>query len=327
MALELITGTPGSGKTLSAVTRIKQALESNPDLLVLSNIDGLQLPHESLDDFLSDVPKTFDVAYFEQYLQGRHALIVIDECQRYFSTQRRYPDSVWYFFEYHRHLGLDILLLTQSIKSLHPRLVALLETHTRYSGQRWRVGNVLRGVVYDPSTREPIGKSAVKLDKQVFSLYRSATVSQGLAMRKSQWAKFVIPAVLLTVGGLVSAPLVLGWTLGPETEPDSSIASSPSVSRPSPTLPGPRLIPNPATWRDRLNNYRIQVESGSIPSGCSVVTPDFVRCGPFPPSAADVEGSICRGSLCMVYLQRARPASGHASGDGRKLLDLDPTGT
>jgi len=106
--LTLITGVPGAGKTLYALNLVKGRAESEKRAVYVNGVSELTLPWEPLDDpqKWAEVPSG--------------SIVVIDEAQRVFrprGTGSAVP--VWVArLETHRHMGLDIVLITQ-----HPMLI------------------------------------------------------------------------------------------------------------------------------------------------------------------------------------------------------------
>jgi hypothetical protein len=60
------------------------------------------------------------------FLQGKKLYIVMDECQLFFYYYKDDP-KVLFFLQYHRHLSVDILLITQTPKSLPAKVFELSE--------------------------------------------------------------------------------------------------------------------------------------------------------------------------------------------------------
>ncbi|MDO4768874.1 MAG: zonular occludens toxin domain-containing protein [Brachymonas sp.] len=107
----LITGTPGSGKTLYTVSELlNKQFKDRP--LYINGIPDLLIPHEPLSD--EDLQHWFD---------GRvqtNGVICIDEVQRLWrprSSTSAVPDHIAKL-ETHRHQGLDFVIITQ-----HPQLI------------------------------------------------------------------------------------------------------------------------------------------------------------------------------------------------------------
>ena len=74
-SITLITGLPGSGKTLRAVKFCKEAVDRG-EVLFVSNLNGLKLPHIPFED-----PRQW-----RELPKG--AVLVIDEAQQFFRTRR-----------------------------------------------------------------------------------------------------------------------------------------------------------------------------------------------------------------------------------------------
>jgi hypothetical protein len=137
--ITVVYGVPGSGKTYYAVHWIKRrCLESSDvffrvrsDVLLITNL-ALRLDSNEnyiyLEDF-HDFAKYMDVDFWKanfHLLQGRKVVFVVDECQRFFYFYGS-DVKVLYFLQYHRHLGMDILLITQTPKSLPAKVFELSE--------------------------------------------------------------------------------------------------------------------------------------------------------------------------------------------------------
>lgn len=172
--MTLITGTPGSGKTLYAVSRIIE--EAAKGRLIFSNIDGLSVPgvHPMPDDL--DWRNTPD-----------GSLVVYDEAQQHEMFKNigkgNSKEPIVSDMEVHRHTGHDLIFITQ-----HPRLISShirsligehINVHRPYgapiaSAYRW-------GVCEDnPNTKTAQNRAEasfkVPFKKEWFRFYKSATM-------------------------------------------------------------------------------------------------------------------------------------------------------
>lgn len=176
----IVDGAPGSGKTYYGVNYLKkycqfdklyQTIDLQHDVMLITNIDDIKIPHISFDDFLSSGFINYEKCKNFMIERGyKHGIFLIDEAQKYFSNLR--DNDIFYFFEAHRHLGLDIFLFCPSASTLPRRLVSLAE----YLMNAQTRTKQLVGFQYtkrDVSTGEKIGTVFLKTDKQVFQLYRS----------------------------------------------------------------------------------------------------------------------------------------------------------
>jgi hypothetical protein len=137
--ITVITGTPGTGKTYYMVWLLKKkALEEGDvfyrvrrDVLLITNIK-LNLEDsenyvfiENFDDFVPYM----DVDFWRSNLnalQGRKVIFAIDEAQALFAKHKD-NDKLMYFLQYHRHVGIDLYLLTQTAKSIPAKVYELSE--------------------------------------------------------------------------------------------------------------------------------------------------------------------------------------------------------
>lgn len=111
--IENVTGLPGSGKTLITLVRVKELAEKENRPVYFNGIPDLKLPWIELD-------KGED-----WYKVPPGSIVVIDEAQRVFRPRAagsQVPEHVEKL-ETHRHLGIDLILITQ-----HPML---LDTNVR----------------------------------------------------------------------------------------------------------------------------------------------------------------------------------------------------
>ena len=107
--IRLITGTPGSGKTLYTVSEIMKVIEKTPERPIFSDIKGLRI------DGVQEAPDDWRTA-------PDGALIIYDECQyrtQYTKSRGRNKYQMIIDLTTHRHTGKDIWLITQNPNFLH----------------------------------------------------------------------------------------------------------------------------------------------------------------------------------------------------------------
>ncbi|MEM4547050.1 MAG: zonular occludens toxin domain-containing protein [Nitrososphaerota archaeon] len=228
MALIFITGTPGAGKSYYAVLRIVQELRDSSKL-VITNIDGLDkqkvafyLDKEdlsnlwTLDEFLSavygianlhydgnyrnafltllnvDFWKRVILPYFYKELGYKRFIFYLDEFQSIIDEDTNLHQSQKFFFDYHRHLGIDIYLITQSVQRMNKAIRNIAEVELRLVNLRMfglssvvLLKTLIGGVV--------VKKKLLKYDPRIFVLYRSALVEHLKGVRGR-------PPVMLFVG-------------------------------------------------------------------------------------------------------------------------------
>ncbi len=137
--ISVVYGVPGSGKSYYSVWFIKRRCLEEGDIFLRVRQDVLLITNLklNLDDTrnyiyiedIKDFAKYMDVDFWRSnfvWLQGRKVYIVMDEAQLFFYHFKDDP-RVMFFLQYHRHLSIDILLITQTPKSLPAKVFELAE--------------------------------------------------------------------------------------------------------------------------------------------------------------------------------------------------------
>lgn len=184
--LKLITGIPGSGKTLYAVSMLKKAVEHNASLPldeqrnIYCDITGLTI--EGIEKPPLDWRKTppqslliYDEAQFHKPFQAGRGLSPFDYIQE---------------LTIHRKTGHEIWYITQDPKRLHGNILDMVETHwhvDRPYGAKLATIYQFRGTERNPKSRSAIEraerKSLFNYDKRLFDLYQSSEVDDGIKLR------------------------------------------------------------------------------------------------------------------------------------------------
>jgi len=141
----LYSGTPGSGKSLNSVRDIVNKLKSGGN--VIANfpikIDLIKAKKgKQLGKFIYKENKDLTVKFLTEFalknhVKGKEAqtLIVIDEAQALFNS-RDFRDKSRkeynHFFSLHRHLGYNVILITQSDRLLDKQIRCLLEYEIKH---------------------------------------------------------------------------------------------------------------------------------------------------------------------------------------------------
>lgn len=176
MPITLVTGLPGHGKTLYSLVRWKEQAERegrpvfHSSGLSSDGIPGLVLPWQPWNPVL-------------WYELPAKSLMVMDECQRVFPVRGRgaeVPEHVRQL-ETHRHLGLDLVLITQDPMLIDPHVRRLVDRHFHvvrsFGMERATVHEYVNGV------RDMVSKSrgdsirhTFAFPKSAYAWYRSAEV-------------------------------------------------------------------------------------------------------------------------------------------------------
>ncbi len=116
--INLVTGLPGSGKTLWTLTTVVDYVEKENKALIAQGKSPRQVYYHGIPDLTLDWIKMESP---EDWINlPSHSIVVIDECQSTFRPRAASvkPPPFIAEFETHRHKGLDFFLLTQ-----HPMLI------------------------------------------------------------------------------------------------------------------------------------------------------------------------------------------------------------
>ncbi len=215
MAIRIIEGVPGSGKTYYAVRHLAKhyfnkqkdgSYELSKPCTLITNIDSFQPDHLSLQDEIKDaggVENFFSYDYQERYKEGKDPIVyILDEAQRFFRKGQRNLAEVYSYFEYHRHWGQDIYLVTQNSKKLPPDIVYLVE-YIIVAAPRTR--SILGELKYKwISEGEIIKREGFRPDQGVFALYKSMDVGESEQIKnpimKTVYITLVIVVVVVFAG-------------------------------------------------------------------------------------------------------------------------------
>ncbi len=191
----LRTGKPGAGKTLHTIGEVLKRSQQESRPVHYCNIDGLTLEWKLIDD-----PKKW-------YEVEQGAILLIDECSLIFpplvnKVGTKKPDHYSQFAE-HRHLGHDIYLLSQHENDFDIFIRRKAENHFHYKPKSKTQSSLLefdgcRGISdEDTKFNKPISRRLVKHDKNLYSVYKSASIHYV----KRSWSKklLIIPFLFITL--------------------------------------------------------------------------------------------------------------------------------
>jgi zona occludens toxin (predicted ATPase) len=338
--LKIITGKPGSGKTYYAIKEllnncdydpIAGVYDTKPGIQLITSIDNVQFNARNFDQELKGktLEQFFDVEHWEQYTkQYKKVVIVIDEAQRYFPSKARdIPNSVFFWFEYHRHFGMDVILITQDPWSIHRRILTLAENYIEAQPASMRIkNNLFKYKRRCTTTNEVLSNEFIKTDDKVFAAYRSATHKEGI--KKQPGALKFYYAAILGIAVVFSLSLY-GFVKAYQ----GHMGGGAAVAQNEPKVDGPVVVQKkPAKEKLRtppaiiekvvdlvtneLDEARLmkwtmkgvpEDDYNLIPSACDLIT-GYVRCPPYtlPVSAKHrTMNNICSGSgsgkTCYLY--------------------------
>jgi len=198
--LHLITGTPGSGKTLYAVSLIMEYHKANQALLdrgeeprqIYADIDGLNIEGvEPAPDDWRDTPDGSIIFYDE--IQQRDAF-----------KKAKGDNDIVNALQIHRHTGHDIYGITQFPILLHANFNAIVGIHWHlHRGWGLKAATVYQWAYCVTAPNTPSNKSLAEnsfrfnYPKDLFNYYKSATVHTHKARVPK---KFLFIIVFILIG-------------------------------------------------------------------------------------------------------------------------------
>ncbi|MER0172142.1 MAG: zonular occludens toxin [Nitrosomonas sp.] len=205
MSITLITGKPGSGKTVFALSGyIKPELQKGrivytngiPDL----KFQHIELTNEDLNRWDEREPVEGRKGVYELTTIKEDALIVVDEAADVWPALhlKTIPEFLQYLRKHRKH-AIDFLLLTQDPHFLHPHVLLNVDRHIHlvtdwrgtysYEWPEYCVNPIM------PSNQARAVSKPYKLDKSVFSEFYSAT--KHLPKQKRSIPKMVYAAIFM----------------------------------------------------------------------------------------------------------------------------------
>lgn len=240
----LITGTPGSGKTLKMVSMMANDEMFQPDengisRKVFTNIKGLKIPHIYIETDAKKLPKSTDeqLSAHDMYEwikkpENIGSIVVVDEAQDVWparSAGSKIPENVQWLNK-HRHYGIDIFVLTQGPKLLDQTLRTLVRKHYHIASNKMGMRTLLE---FQTCADDPLKmvsnafSSIYTLDKKVYDLYESAEVHTVNKVKRSKWF-YTLPVILLLIPVFVGLSYKMLSSYGKKQEETASKEESAS---------------------------------------------------------------------------------------------------
>lgn len=257
----LITGVPGSGKTLYAVSTLVKTIadevvtlkdgHQKKRRLVVDGVKGLLLEHDMMAPGVQDadgnvLPGDGEGVWNWQDWCRPGDVIFIDEVQRWWRPRGMgtKPPAEIKALETHRHKGVDFVIVTQNPMLLDQNVRRLVGRHLHVR----RLFGLNRAVIYDWDgccTDVHRTKSATvsyfSYPKSAFALYESSELHTKQRQKIPPW--LIIP-VLAVVGAVLVGPKAYGVMQGSMT---GKGISSPASPAPAQVASGPMRTGIPGT--------------------------------------------------------------------------------
>ena len=218
--LTLLTGTPGSGKTLYAIDIIikinsNEAKEFAHIKTIYNNISGFKF-EKYINSEIENKKLNFDELYIhlsllyslflknqnkddldnilQEYCEKNNILnsyFIIDEAHNYFDNQDKIKN---WWFTYHRHLNDEILLITQNKSLINTQYRNIPELFIKAQPRSKAISkNVLRYFNYtEYRMTQKYSTTEIKVNKTYFDLYTSGNISNQKLVGKKIIYSFII---------------------------------------------------------------------------------------------------------------------------------------
>lgn len=313
MSITLVTGTPGAGKTLHAVSTLvpafaAQKVGDGPRRILVDGIKDLIIDHEMMP------PTTFNSLTEKVTCEGDGVLtwwewakpgdvIVIDEVQRMWRPRgngSKVPQMIAEL-ETHRHRGVDFIIISQHPMLLDQNVRRLVDRHIHI--RRMWGGN--RAVRYEwdhcssPDKVGDAGKSYWPYPKDAFKFYKSSELhtKQG-GKAPAALFLFALAVFALPVAAYYGVTSVTGM-LNPV--PKHAIKNPPGQTPlpvPTPFTASPALLTTPAPPA-AVSSAPVTTTPTSVVAvlfqGC-IATASRCKCFTVDGLTAKVEDTLCRSS-------------------------------
>lgn len=292
-----ITGIPGSGKSYFAVKLITDKFykwddkllewvpKNNKQFTIFSNVDGLKLPHISLSDYFTEkeitYEKFFTVPFFTEAVKKYgHIIILLDEAQKFFPSNYSNND-VLFFFQYHRHLGVDIILTFQTWFSITRKITDLMEFEIRAVRRSFSIVGEFRYHYYFGNERH--GGKKLQPDHKVFALYKSFELPENEKPPRPA-KKLVFFIIILLIVFFVGWKMFLGMFRAPNSNVTKKTVSvenqhPSSIQASGDPLPGDALAAPVPSKSVSINSEIIvnvtRVQLGGFWYGHKLIAVDF----------------------------------------------------
>lgn len=284
----LVTGVPGSGKTLYAVGLIKNWLKEGRTVFV--DIKGWDHEKNGTAESPSDWRTT-----------PEGSVVVYDECQGIFPSdglRGRPNDERLTAMEMHRHSGHDLLFITQAPTFVHAHIRKLVGKHYhvyRAMGLESATVYAWDGVCDQPNDKANHRTADIQrwsYPKEDFTLYKSATLHTH---------KFKLPKKFLVIGIVILAFIVIAFFLITNTSFGQTVLKGANKEPPSP-IAGHVAGEGRGSYNNPLHKELAELTPTTMAfSGC--IAGRFCRCFDLEGNQVDLLETTCRdiaeGNIAM----------------------------
>lgn len=301
MAITLITGVPGAGKSHFCVALIRDLVRDGK--VVFTNVVGLKVdrfdgPGEivMIDDawvlrFIEAMPET-DKDPMPTDIMPENSALVMDEALNYFSKARIPVTSPLFrkvepWLRMHRHYGYELYFVAQHLMELCLPVrrysdVSILLRNMGYLGFRnWYTISRFETPEHLQRRSKAFSVSRKKYDPEVFQLYESVNASSDLvSVRETPlWRR---PILLVPIALLLSMPIII-----------SNFSAFQSSSDVQAKVPASQSSVVPVARADTPSSSEVAVNHSFFKGPTVTKTPPSI-----------LQGSIIAGDKCILVVQR-----------------------
>lgn len=213
--IQLIEAPPRSGKSYFAVNylckfttydSLYHEFVLQDSVLIISNIEGLKINHWKLSECLKKqtLQDFFSITNFENIMSSTgktRVIIAIDEVHELFPAGFKDPE-IYNFFAYHGHIGLDIILMTQSLDATTRLFNPLLEFVVKVTPRSRAVFKHFSYSYYTVKGTFLYSKTLQKR-QQVFNAYKSFRKDEHAKPKNAVKHWIVVVVALFVVAGVL----------------------------------------------------------------------------------------------------------------------------
>uniref|UniRef100_A0AAU8B3J4 ZOT protein n=1 Tax=Dulem virus 62 TaxID=3145773 RepID=A0AAU8B3J4_9VIRU len=269
MTIRLITGIPGSGKTLYAVSELKKEIEANltadEPRKIYCDITGLK--YDGIENPPIDWRDT-----------PPRSLLIYDEAQLHKEFKSSRGNNSYKFVEeltIHRKTGHEIWFITQDPKRLHNDILSMVEIHhhlERPYGAKLASIFKYRGCERNPSAKtvkeRAENKTVFTYDKSLFELYESSQVKDGIKFRLPKelviWLLIAVVVAIVFYFQVTSTGTkkYVGTFLGQEAPKETAQTPKQADTATKPAEQGKTIVqaPNPQNETTELTKEQLELK-------------------------------------------------------------------
>jgi len=193
MSIYILEGIPGSGKSYSCVKDfILPAVKVGRE--IYTNIDGidvelickyLKVDYDDYRDKFHYLDESAEDTYYKKDIidTNHNALIVVDEAHKFYGSRdfSKFTNELQHFYAFHRHYGIDIVLISQTVDSIDKWIRCRTEKIVRYRKMSLLgISSKFVSTIVDPFTLENLDRKVHTYQSYVFNFYTSYKPTAGL---------------------------------------------------------------------------------------------------------------------------------------------------